>query len=390
MLEVKMCESVFQISGEYPEVTFVEQDIGLTRQIIEALKTRQIIIVRGPSKSGKTLLVTHSLKFVNYSQIWVRGSFIKDIDTFRFLIANKLAEIKLQVELNSDWNLLADILVTKKICLVIDDFHYIPSKSSRFEIWRLIKSLNDIGVPIIVIGVQSPQMRDVDEGDLLGRVLSVKLEGWSEENLSRIGIQGFNRLGIAILNLNRIVQESLTSPFLMQLLCLQYCQYKSQNNQTQKHVEKIENVVIEKILPEAAKRISYLNTYTLLTQSYDNLIFSRHDGKQGTLNQLILYAISGQYPFGAMPYFEINLNRLLGRTLEVISIKDSPKLTYSELLKSIEMMIMNYYAHYNEVLEDEFARHDPVIDLIGQKFYIRDPFLLFYLRHSDDVEQQFG
>src|SRR5690606_23700027 len=84
--------------------------------------------------------------------------------------------------------------------------------------------LNQNGVASIIIGVTSPQVRELYKTDLVGRMNSIELTSWSDKNLEQIAVKGFARINNrALNNPMTLVQESLGSPFLMQLLCQYYC-----------------------------------------------------------------------------------------------------------------------------------------------------------------------
>lgn len=387
------CESIFSVSGDYPEHTYVDRR-EFAKQVTDALIAHQIAFVSGVSKSGKTLLVRHTLSYNKISYIWLRGSEIKSENHFWDLIFTQL-EIQSSKKNRSKFQMLTlEKLVEKSICIVVDDFHYVPSYDIRINLLRILKIFNEEGVPIILVAVQSPQAREVElMPDMNARIVHIPLSSWDIDELTRIASKGFTSQGTAVMQLSRLAQESFGSPFLMQLLCQMYCRLlvKKYPNSKIAYIEKVDREDLNAILPNAASSVSYLTTYAMLTNPKvcaTDKLFQRHDGKRGNLNQMILYAIAGKYPVGAMPYLEVHVSRLMQRLMESLDSADAV-LSNDLYYESLTRMVEEYRFYYEKTYANDEVRHDPIIDLIGQMFYVRDPFFLFYLRHTTEIEKQF-
>lgn len=389
------CDAIFTVTGEYPEITYVDRDATLTRQLTTAISQHRVVIIRGLSKSGKTLLVQHTLRYVNVPRIWLSGDRITSVKSFWKAIVSALQKHGV-TNLGNDPEDIAQVLAGNAYCVIVDDFHYIGNREVRGGLSRTFKGLSELGIPVFVVGVQSPPMREIEElPDLIARSLIVTLESWSEDELSRIGHQGFTNCGFGIANIGSLAQESFGSPFLMQKLCQIYCRRRLEERADTRlgYIERVDRNEIDSILRETANSISYMTTYELLTSPpalATNFLFRRHDEtKFGNINQLVLYAMSGRYPFGAIPFLEVHVSKLWQRLRQVVLA--DVEISLETIATTLDMMSSEYRRYYAETANlDDAPRFDPVIDQVGQIFYIRDPFLLFYLRHSDEVEAQFG
>jgi hypothetical protein len=391
-----ICEKIFTVTGEYPELTYVDRDAHLTRQITDAISQHRVVIVRGLSKCGKTLLVHHTLRYVGLPQIWLSGSRLTGLKGFWKAIISNLQRHGIQYKSTLPEDIVS-VLVSNQYCLIVDDFHYIGSRELRETLSRILKGLSEAGVSILVVGVQSPPMRAIEEmPDLIARSLIVTLDPWSDDDLSRIGQKGFTSCGFGIANIASLSQESFGSPFLMQKLCQIYCRRRVAKRTDSKvgYIERVERGEIDAILREAADSISYMSTYEILTSPTSCATmqtYRRHDEwKFGNLNQMILYAMTGRFPVGSLPLFEVHVMKLWQRLRQTVLL-ETEEIELEIIIKSLELMSENYVASYNEsIIKNDAPRFDPAIERVGQVFYIRDPFLLFYLRHSSEVEAQFA
>jgi hypothetical protein len=118
-----------------------------------------------------------------------------------------------------------DAVVAAGKTLVIDDLQYLVPNVQR----ALLRQLKDgiaSGLRTLVLSIQ---YRDVDPfrlvPDLEGRVITIRLEPWTPAELTAIADKGFPRLNVEpdADTVRELAKESLGSPQLMQLLCLESC-----------------------------------------------------------------------------------------------------------------------------------------------------------------------
>lgn len=260
---------IFQPTS-YPEYTYVNRSFDeretYKERLSKALKTKGILaLITGASKSGKTVLC-YSVIPVD-KMVEISGSHIRTLEDFWIQIAEKL-QIPIEVETTTqqsnetsmageaggkadipilaDLNLkgttgarfvdmeatkekqqrskssMIDYMIQKQNVLVIDDFHYVAPEIQKY-IARVLKSEIFRGLRAVVVSL--PHRSDDAirlNPDLISRVRYINIEPWSPEELRQIPKRGFELLGITVSNssVDLLVEESITSPQLMQQNCL--------------------------------------------------------------------------------------------------------------------------------------------------------------------------
>lgn len=390
------CENIFSIRGE-PTQTLIAREKYI-KQIINTLREGQIPCVVGMSKSGKTLLVRQTLFLYQISSIWLFGSQMVHPDSVWRLLAQQMhIDEDFQRNPEQTQEKILTRLVSEEILLVIDDFHFIINPEHRLAVLLAIKLVNERSGKSVVIGVKSPQTREIEYfNDLNGRIRAVIIDNWSIQELSKIALKGFNARQSTVGRLERLAYESFGSPFLMQLLCQIFCKRKlepflhSEGGIASLVEHSDPATMFEDVFPSATLSVQYGKLYSLLTEPSACEVerkFRRHDNRAGNLNQLILYAATGKYPSGAMPYSDIQTGRLWHRIRECLA-EDEMMSSQEETERAVKKMVGHYFEFYRET-STTFSRHDPLVDYGEGKFYIHDPFLLFYIRHSPEVEESF-
>lgn len=375
------------ISKDYSSQTHVDREIHMSRVGERLRKNGKILLLSGASKIGKTRLIASLVG--DRKAIWIPGNRLETIRGFWLRIADSF---DLLDTYNKDYEQ-AILLLERQISathpyVIIDDFHYAKS-SIRQEICPEIRHLSNIGSHVAVIGVTSPPIADIRENhDLRGRIEHIELDPWNEKDLERILIKGIQRDIGDLRGIGGLIAECFGSPFLMTELCLAYCKkYLAEYDPRVEYI--FENITYEQVKDIcriiANTSVDNRNLYNFLVNScLSNQIFIRHDGKKGNLNQIFLYALAGRKSKDEMPrqdlsipHFVHNIQRVLEQEEDITHI----------LRDNIQYMVDKYLEYYYSV--QHTMPHDPIIELIGNKFYLRDPFFLFYLRHADKVEETF-
>jgi len=109
-----------------------------------------------------------------------------------------------------------------KIPLVIDDFHFI-NKESRKSIVKALKGSVGGGFPVILITVPSRKEKVYELiREMIGRIVTIEIPHWTEEELSYIPKVGFRMRGYSISNwqIEALTSRCLGNPLLMQDMCL--------------------------------------------------------------------------------------------------------------------------------------------------------------------------
>lgn len=140
-------EQVFN-EAAYPEVTFVPPSNYV--HIRSSFKTPgKHITVSGASGTGKTTLVTHTLRDLGVATsdvLWINGRQYSSIDSGIAVLARVLGAPENFVEITE---LLKLVQFT-----IIDDFHHL-STGAKLEIAKLLKLWHENGARFVVIGIAS-------------------------------------------------------------------------------------------------------------------------------------------------------------------------------------------------------------------------------------------
>ncbi|CAN7264509.1 TniB family NTP-binding protein [Agrobacterium tumefaciens] len=246
------------IAGGQPTVTYVDrQELHVERSLARAIATpNQIVSLAGPTKTGKTVLCKKMLGEREY--IWIDGGQVKDAQSLWNKIASELnIPVERSSEAGTEYTVEGEVnavVVTatgsrlssntngqthkvdgmseslqamqkRSIILVIDDFHYIDS-DARTEIVRNLKGSIFNGLKVLLLSVAHRVFDAISaESELTGRFISVTLPEWKNDELEKIARLGFAELKVDCPEpiISTIVEESQSSPFLMQKFCWEIC-----------------------------------------------------------------------------------------------------------------------------------------------------------------------
>lgn len=257
--------------------------------------------------------------------------------------------------------------------LVIDDFHYIDRPTAK----RLAEHLKEgarLGVKIIVISISHRSDEAIRANpDLRGRVANVDIPFWGLDELSVIADKGFPLLNLAppAALLDRLGSESLTSPQLMQALCLQYCRQVGQEETAPALLSLDLDDEQQHVLLRDVARISNSKTaYDIIMtgpkpHGVQRLTYQLKDGSSGDIYKIILKAISQNPPLASPPYAEIKSRCQLlveGDVLQGASITQALQQTGKRIIEKLG--------------EDRVLEWDEEKELLS----IPDPYFLYYLR----------
>jgi len=254
--------------NSYPEYTYVERETGdLESDLENALRMRGAIVsISGPSKSGKSMLVKRVAKQSHITQIAeVTGSNINSVDELWSEALNNIGtpsatekhstdressgktvkggvdvgvtagadsysaeeseDTDVTIDHRRGLSKLIEEVDTDKFVLLIDDFHYIDNDVQP-DIAEAIKGAAERGISVCValVGYRSENLEKVND-DLTGRVRSIELNYWDDEDLREIAETGFEVLNVEFSEsfIDTLVREAAGSPLLMQLLCYSAC-----------------------------------------------------------------------------------------------------------------------------------------------------------------------
>lgn len=412
---------VFQPNG-IPGVTYVDRkEERLERLLLDAFSTPNVVVsVSGPSKTGKTVLITKTVDADNL--IPVSGAAIEQpSDVWRHVLAWMESPTDVVTSKGSNTSVTANVSGGGKVkipmiaeggletgiegnhvrnssqqstvqsnyfgqvigeiggsdfVVFIDDFHYIP-KSIQDEVARQIKSIAERGVRVCTASVPH-RSDDVVRGnpELRGRLASIDSTYWTVEDLRRIAEQGFDALNLEVRegDISRLADEAFGSPQLMQTLCLNFCfemdarERPSAKRNIAAGSEEIESVLV---------RSSMFSDYSSLLETLhsgpkqrgtERRIFGFTDGSDGDVYRSVLLALAHDPPTQTFRYDQV-LSRV-----KAVCREDSP--VGSSISESLRQM---------QVLTKKVAPDAEILEWDEDVLNVIEPYFLFYLRCSDKL-----
>ena len=258
------------VPGGLPTYTYNPRESRRLEDSIRGVTSNfKLLVITGPTKSGKTVLVNNV--FPREENLWIDGGSINTEDNFWEQIVSGLGgyteeqlsngedvqhtlssgiqvvgnawlakvsseatgmtssigtTARLQRRNMSNKSKAISLLQEFKVPLIIDDFHYI-AKVTQKQIVRALKAPIMYGVPVICIAIPSRKFDVIDvERELTGRMASIEMPTWDNTELSIIAENGFSALNITIpqSTIEYLSSEAFGSPFLMQDFCRSICQ----------------------------------------------------------------------------------------------------------------------------------------------------------------------
>lgn len=387
-----LSEQIFK-PGSFPEYTYVSRkslDIGVDYEVRlkQALKISGCLTsIIGPSKMGKTVLCEKVIELDNLVE--VSGvDFSNEADFWNVIaakaelpISGEFTESKIIKSDNCDevYNKVETFKLTKdKVIeyfkengkvLVLDDFHYAP-ESVQLHIAQQLKDAIRREFKAIVVSL--PHRSDDairKNADLTGRLSLINIQPWSNEELEEIATRGFKKLNIDIANeiAQEIAIESLTSPQLMQYICLSICTLLDIDNLELKEIPKD---ILQSAYKFTTANFEYADVVKIIKEGPNprgnqRKIYKTSDGKTLDIYGLIIESVSGNPPMMGMRIDDIKSR------IDKIIIDNEKKPDKQQIRDSLNKLqaILNEKENIYKVFEWK----DGVL-------YILDPLFLFYLR----------
>lgn len=393
-------EEVFK-PGAFPEHTYIPRQfasssISYELRLQQALKISGCLTsLVGPSKMGKTILCEKVIGLEHI--IEVSGADFSHGQNFWEIVAAK-AELPYHGELTTSQTLnntnnqeklgkKEHFVLTKdkvieyykehELVLVLDDFHYAP-KDVQLQIAQQLKDAIRREFKAVVISL--PHRSDDairQNADLSGRLSLINIEPWRTDELKQIALKGFPLLGIHIADAiaDKIATESLTSPQLMQYICLSICTLLDSDNTK---IEQIENAILPVAYQFTTMNFEYSDIVKVITagpnpRGRQRKLFSTTTGKRLDLYGLFIESLTKDPPI-----VELTFQALYTRidTLLISDIRRPEKRSVRDALHNLQ-----------EILN---AREDiyRVIEWKDSIIYVLDPLFLFYLRWGRNTNGQ--
>lgn len=388
-------EEVFK-PGLFPKYTYIsrmssEVMFSYEFRLEQALKTPGYLTsIIGPSKTGKTVLCEKVIGINNI--VSITGSDFKrstdfwsilaikvglsmeveysNIRTSREDIDNKNTQIKgstFREKYISNKDLVIDYFKSNNLVLVLDDFHY-ASEDLQFDIAYQLKDAIRKEFKAIVISL--PHRADDairKNADLSGRLNLINIEPWKKEELKEIAVIGFKKLGVEIADsvADGIAIESLTSPQLMQSICLNLS-LLSEIDKT----NKLDTRRIDESYRFTTVNLPYKEVINKLQSGPSTRGQKRKKYKITNGGELDVYGIVLEAIALDPPLISITIDELKERVDNLIEISND-KLDKNKLkttLQAIQDIMTNSEAIYQ------------VFEWKDDQIYILEPLFLFYIR----------
>lgn len=383
-------EDVFT-PGAFPEYTYISRksavsDLSYEFRLMQALKVSGFLTsLVGPSKMGKTILCEKVVGFENIVE--VSGADIGRETDFWKLAASKvgmayegqfssekiIAETNHKYSKKEIYSLTKDKIINyyknENLVLVIDDFHYAPEEK-RMQIAQQLKDAIRRGFKAVVVSL--PHRADEAirrNADLSGRLSMINIEPWKVNDLKEIAKIGFSKMDIRIEDevAEQIAVESLSSPQLMQYICLNICTILEMSGREERCVKQ---EILTTAYQYTTANFEYGDVVSLMQKGPNMRGKSRNkfraeNGQEYDIYELIVRSIAENPPIMKLE-FE-NVRERICRLIADDCKKPSPQAMKESLAKLQELL---------DGREDIFK----VLDWKDGVLYILDPLFLFYLR----------
>lgn len=383
-------ENVFK-PGAYPEYTYVSrnyEDTGISYELRlkQALRTAGCLTsLIGPSKMGKTILCEKVIGFDNIVE--VSGADFNGEMDFWAVVAAKVGlpyagEITTEREAAEEHGIERDsrnekfVLSKDKVIqyykenekvLVIDDFHY-ASQDMQMKMAQQLKDAIRRELKVVVVSL--PHRSDDairQNADLSGRLSLINIEAWKKEDLKEIALKGFKQLHMSITEevAEKLAVECLTSPQLMQYICLSICTLLEDRN---------EDAVCTEILETAYRfttvNFNYYDVASVMAKGPNPRGKRRNLYKTKSGKELDLYGLLLESFAKNPPEMELDFESIYSRITDLIEeeVKVPDKQSVKTHLNNLQLILKE---------KEEIYR---AVEWKDGKVYILDPLFLFYLR----------
>ena len=251
--------------------------------------------------------------------------------------------------------------------LVIDDFHY-ASKEMQMIMAQQLKDAIRRELKVVVVSL--PHRSDDairQNADLSGRLSLINIEAWKKEDLKEIALKGFKQLNIKITDevADRLAVECLTSPQLMQYICLSICTLLEDKNE-----DTVNKNILETAYRFTTVNFNYYDVVNVMSKGPNTRGKKRNKYKTVTGRELDLYGLIVESLAKNPPVMELDFDAVYDRIVKLIPEKEG---------RPDKQSVKTHLNNLHLILKEKEEIYK-AIDWKDGKVYILDPLFLFYLR----------
>lgn len=257
--------------------------------------------------------------------------------------------------------------------LIVDDFHYLE-RTAQGSLVRALKPLVFDGHPVVFIAIPHRRYDVIRvEKEMTGRVLSIPVPSWTDDELYQIAAAGFPKLSMTIDDLisRNLASEAYGSPHLMQEFCREVSRDRLGVNELRSDMPA--NFKGEKLFKQSAEATGKIIFDKLAKgprQRTDRMQRPLVGGGTADIYRVILLALSHISPGLNVIDYEI-----LRNAIRSILTDNIPQV--NEVTRVLEKMA-------EIAAKDESSVSVLDWDSDEQKLHITDPFFAFFLKWSEE------
>lgn len=370
------------IPGALPESTYITRTMhsGFTYEdrLRQALSVNgYLTLISGPSKIGKTVLCEKVIGLDNLVEI--SGSdMINPLDLW-IQIGTKAGmphtgttkSVQKETDyMEETFSLTKESVINyfkeHDLVLLMDDFHYASHEMQIFMAQQFKDAIRK-GLRIVIASLPHRVDDTIRTNpDLQGRISIIDMQAWDRDELKLIPEKGFSELNMKISPkiIDLLTMESISSPQLIQLICLNICiLFESQK------AKSIDEALAKRAFSFSTLNLDYEKVVTVIQKGKNSRGQKRstyNTQKYGALDLygLILEALSLDPPFAV-----ISFDDLYERVRNLVIDKKVPS----------AISARNYLNNLQDVL-NSIDHSFEVIEWKDNNIYINESLFLFYLR----------
>ena len=370
------------IPGALPESTYITRvtEAGFTyeERLKQALSVSgYLTLISGPSKIGKTVLcekvigLDHLVEISGsdllepaalWNEIGMKAGMPKEGTT---KTGNHTRDYMEETYYLTKESVLA-YYKEKDLVLLMDDFHYASEEMQTFMAQQFKDAIRK-GLRIIIATLPHRVDDTIRTNpDLQGRISIIDMLAWNKTDLERIPQKGFKELGMEVSDdiIDILAKESISSPQLMQLICLNICILADS-----RELKEINDALVKDAFRFSTLNLDYDKVVSVIQNGKSSRGQKRTVYQTGQFGELDLYGLILEALALDPPFASISFNDLYDRVVKLVTGAAKPS--------------MNSVKSYLKNLQDVLESHDRSYEVIEWKdsiVYILESLFLFYLR----------